>query len=194
MISQWRSWGEPGSSGFTCHYVRMQWVPNTNSTINTCTFTLWYVHWQDWTRICTPGFKCKNYCTSSDIGACPNTGKFTANPQSPNEMTRLLTPNSQKKYIDRSSSVMVAKYPKLWSNFKRIFPSNNVTLMLRTVFATKSNSWFLRWHRRFATLVRTNWISLPHPRSINSSRRSFKSSNVGNLPFTRLCRYFSPRL
>ena len=94
---------------------------------------------------------------------------------------------------NRSSSVMVAKYPKLYSNFKRIFSSNKVTSMLRTVFVTKSNSWFLRRHRRFATLVRTNWITLPRRRPTLASKRSFKSSNVSNLPFIRLHRYFSPR-
>ena len=194
MISQWRSWGEPGSSGFTCHYVRMQWVPNTNSTINTCTFTLWYVHWQDWTRICTPGFKCKNYCTSSDIGACPNTGKFTANPQSPNEMTHLLTPNSQKKYIDRSSSVMVAKYPKLYRYSQRIFSSNKAKSILRTAFVEKSDSWFMGGLLRFATLVCANLITLPHRRPMSAPKLPTSPPNVGNLSFTRLRRYISVQL
>ena len=91
-------------------------------------------------RICASLSNIKSYCISPDIGACPNTGKFTANPQSPNETIHLLTPNPQKNHIDRSISVMVAKYPKLYSNFKRIFSSNKVTSMLRTVFVTKSNS------------------------------------------------------
>ena len=54
------------------------------------------------------------YCTSPDIGARPHAGNISANPQSPNEMIRLLTPNPQKKDIDRSSSTVVAKYRKLY--------------------------------------------------------------------------------
>lgn len=91
-------------------------------------------------RICASLSNIKSYCMSPDIGACPNTGKFTANPQSPNEMTYLLTPNSKKKHIDRSSSVMVAKYPKLYRYSQRIFSSNKAMSTLRAVFATKSNS------------------------------------------------------
>ena len=53
-------------------------------------------------------------------------------------MTRLLTPKPQKKHIDRSTSVMLAKYQKLCSNFQRIFPSNEVTSILRTVFLVEN--------------------------------------------------------
>ena len=109
-------------------------------------------------------------------------------------MNRLLTPNSQKKYIDRSSIVKVAKYPKLYRHSQRIFSSNKAMSTLRTVVATKSNSRFLGGWRPFATLVRTDWITMPRRRPTLESERSFKSSNVSNLPFTRLRRYFSLRL
>ena len=113
VVSRWRSWGESGSSGFTCHCVIMQWVPNTNSTTNTYTSFLQYIPWQDWTRISTPGFNFKNYCTSSGFGGHLMTGKTMANPQSTHKMICLLIPNPQKKHIDRSSSIKVAKYQKL---------------------------------------------------------------------------------
>ena len=61
------------------------------------------------------------HITWPDLGACPNTGKLIANPQSPNKMIRLPTPYPQKKLIDRSSNVMVAKYQKLCRHSKRIF-------------------------------------------------------------------------
>ena len=76
----------------------------------------------------------------SDFGACPNTGTFTSNPQSSHKVVHLLTPNMQKKHIDRSSSAMVAKYQKLYSNSQRTFPSNNLTSMLRTVVVMESDS------------------------------------------------------
>ena len=125
------------------------------------------------------------------IGACPSTGKFTANPQSLNEMIHLLTPKPQKNYIDRSSSVIVAKYPKLYSNSKRNFSSNNVTLILRTDFAMESDCWILGGWLRFATLVRRNSITLPHRRTTIASNRPISLSKVGNLPFTQLRRCFS---
>ena len=134
MILRWRSWGESGSSGFTCPCVRMQWVANTNSTINSYHSTLWYIPWQDWMRICASLSNFKSYCTSSDVGAWPNTRKFTANPQSPNKMIHLLKPNPQKNHIDRSIKVMVAKYPKLYRYSKRIFSSNKAMSTLRAVF------------------------------------------------------------
>ena len=49
-------------------------------------------------------------------------------------MIRLLTPNPQKKHIDRSSIVMKAKYQKLHRYSQRIFPSNKAMSILRTVF------------------------------------------------------------
>ena len=145
-------------------------------------------------RISTPGFTFNNYCTLSDVGACPNNGKFTVNSQSSNKMIRLLTPKPQMKHIDRSSSVIVAKYQKLCRHSKRIFRSNKATSMLRTVSATKSNSWFLRRHRRFATFEHANWITLPYHRPLLASNRPTKPSKVDNLPFTWLRRYFSLRL
>ena len=55
-------------------------------------------------------------------------------------MIHLLTPNPQKKLIDRSSRGMIAKYQKLYRHSKRNFSSNKATSILRTVFATKPNS------------------------------------------------------
>ena len=156
VVSQWRSWGKSGSSAFTYPCVRIQWVINTNPTIDTYNSTLEHIPWQDWTRIWASLSNLKSYCTSPDIGACPNTRKFTANPQSPNERIHLLTPKPQKNHIDRSSSVMVAKYPKLCRYSERIFSSNKAMSTLRAIFATKSNSWFLGRWRRFTTLVRTD--------------------------------------
>ena len=63
----------------------------------------------------------KNYCTSSDFCSCPNTGKFSSNLQSRNKTIKLLTPNPHKKHIDRSSSIVVAKYQKLYRHSQRIF-------------------------------------------------------------------------
>ena len=194
VVSRWISWGESGSSGFTCHCVRMQWVAHTNSTINTCTSILQYTPWQDSTTISAPDFNFKNYCTSSDFGACPNTGKFTTNPQSPPKMIHLLTPKPQKKNTDRFSSVMVPKYQKLCSNFKRIFSSNKVMLAMRTVFATKSNSQFLRRRRRFTTLVHPISIKLPRRRPVIAPNKPIKPSKGGNPSRTRRCRYFSVQL
>ena len=109
-------------------------------------------------------------------------------------MIHLLAPKPQKNHIDRSSIVMVAKYPKLYRYSKRIFSSNNIMLMLRAGFETKSDCRFFGGCRHFPTLVRTNSAPTPHRRSKLSSGRPFKSSIVGNLPFTRLRRYFSLRL
>ena len=120
--------------------------------------------------------------------------KFPANPQSPNKMIRLPTPNPQKKHAERSISVMVAKYHKLYRYSKRDFSSNKATSTLRTVFAEKSDSWFLRRYRRFMTIVRSNSIKQPCRRPMRVSNRLISPSNVGNLPFTRLRRYFSLRL
>ena len=146
IVYLWRLWccgGEVGENlevlSFTCPCVRPQWVASTNSTINTYTSTLWYSPWQDWTRICFSLSNSKSYCTLPDVGAWSNTGKFMANPQSPNEMIHLLTPKPQKNPIDRSSSIKVTKDQKLYINFKRIFSSNKGTSMLRTVLATDSD-------------------------------------------------------
>ena len=118
----------------------------------------------------------KNYCTSSDFGACPNTGKFSVNPQSPNKMVSFLTPNSQKKHINRSSSIMGEKYQKLYRYSKRILPSNRATLTLRTVFAANSDCRFFRRHLRFMTVAYANSKPLPYCRSTPPLGRSFKSS------------------
>ena len=136
----------------------------------------------------------KNYCTSSDFGACPNTGKFSVNPQSPNKMVSFLTPNSQKKHINRSSSIMGKKFQKLYRYSKRIFPSNRATLILRAVFAANSDCRFFRRHWRFMTVAYANSKPLPYCRSKPPPGRSFKSSKVGNLSSTPCHRYFSLRL
>ena len=136
----------------------------------------------------------KNYCTSSDFGAFPNIEKFTANPQSPNKITRLLTPNPQKKHINRSSSDMVAKYQKLYRHSQRICSSNRATLTLRAVFAANSDRRFLRGRRRFTTVAHANSKPLPHRRSMLPLDRCFKSSKEGNLSSTPCTRYFSLRL
>ena len=93
-------------------------------------------------RICASLSNFKSYCTSPDIGARPHAGNISANPQSPNEMIRLLTSKPQKKHINRSNSIMVAKYPKLCSNFKRIFSSKRAPWTLRAGCAAKSDCWF----------------------------------------------------
>ena len=75
----------------------------------------------------------KNYCTSSNCGACPTIKKITADHQKPHEISRLLTPKPQKQHIDHSSSVIETKYKKLYGYSKRIFSSNKATSTLRTV-------------------------------------------------------------
>ena len=145
-------------------------------------------------RICVSLLNFKNYCTSSDFGACPNTGKFNANPQSPHRMIRLPACNPQKKHVNRSSSTMVAKYKKLHRYSKRNFSSNKATSILRAVSAANSDCRFLGGRRHFASVAYANSITLPYCRSTPPPGRSFKSSKVGNLSSTPCHRYFSLRL
>ena len=95
------------------------------------------------------------YCTSTDIGALPNTGTFAAKPQSPNEVIHLMTSKPQKNHIDRSRSIMVAKCQTLCSNFKRKFPSKTASWTLRAGVATKSDCRILGVCWRFAPHVCT---------------------------------------
>ena len=139
--SQWRSWGEPEGSGFTCHCVRMQWVANANSTMNQ--------HMQLYSLVHTLAELNENQRLSIQfqelfhITWCWRLSQHrkclckSTKPQQNNQVTDTQPVEEAHRSLQKYYSVEISKVVMCLKS--TWFPTTPI-LTLRTAFATKSDS------------------------------------------------------
>jgi len=181
MIIEWRSRGKSESFGFTCPYVRMQWVPHYGHIAHTCSSILWYIPWQYWTRFSTSRFNFNICCTPADCCAHSNAQMKMEYPRRPHERSHLLAPKPLKQCINTSCWVTGRKYQKLYTYSKRIFLRNGAISISAAWFWANIKSWLLGRCQWFETTVHPNSITRPHRCSKILSVRPFTASILVSL-------------
>ena len=194
MTSWWGSWWEAGEFGFTCQCVQIQLVPNYRNVCNSYSSILWYIPWQDWTRLSTYGSQLKSQYTQSDCSAHPNANKNWSVLPVHHKTNRLLGPKPPEQYFNRSNRVTWRKYPKLYRHSKWIFSRNRAISTSAAWIPENLKSRFLGRYRCFATVVHQSSTTRPYHCSMVTSDRPFEPSIVAYLPFHRRRRHISVQL
>ena len=190
MTSRGRSWGGSGSFGFTCHVwecngwqhklynQHMHFHPLVNTLAVLNENQRLSVHFQE------PLYLIWFWRLPQQRKSLGKSTKPQQNDPLTDTQPAEKAHRSLQLCYGSGISKVVTRLKSAW------FPYTSI-LTLRTGWATKSDYWFLRRHRRFATVVRPNSITLSYCRPMVALNQHFMSSNVNNLPLTRHCCYIS---